>query len=181
MINILGKVSPLFFLLSFFLFNTALAAEEISPTQELAKIISVLAIQADELNKGLNQLKNLSENQEFIKTNHANNLKAIVLYYQSLKINEDGSNVKDLASEIKENRQEIFNPQLKRASEFLLAFQTKSVLKTAESRFLKINTDIDRLSGLEILEKSKPQILLNEAHLSLVAADGFVEKAEFWV
>lgn len=181
MINILRKTSVLFFLFLFFTGSPAFAAEELSPVQELENIIGILISQAENLNKSLSQLKSLSEEQLAISEDHQDNLGAMVSYYESLKIEEDGSNVKELAAEIKENRQEIFANQLKKASEFLLVFQTKNALKTAEYRLARISSDIDRLAELEILSKSKPQFLLNEAQLSLVTANGFIEKAEFWV
>lgn len=148
-----------------------------SEAPKLTSVLNLLISQAAELRKNLINLRDLNLDQEQIRKEYLDFLDETLDYYRGLEINPDGSNVKSLAAELKEKR-DGFNPEFKKISDFVLVFQAKNVLKTASNRFVKINSDLSRLIDLKILDREKPEFLLNEAHLLLVGAGDLVDQAE---
>ncbi|GEM_PF-3796246 len=155
-----------------------LAQSEAPRTITLEDVIERLVNQAADLKKGLQGLKNISKEQELLRQEYLGFLEETLNYYQSLEVNPDGSNIRFLAAELKEKRAGELGAEIKRISDFLLIFQTKSILKIAESRFLRIKNDLERLIDLKILKPEKAGFLLNEAHLLLVSANDLIEQAE---
>lgn len=148
-----------------------------SPAEALGKVVSVLISQANDLKKSLLSLRDLSDEEGELRFRYLQFLEGLSDYYQSLKIADDGTNVRDLALGIKEKREES-SSQLKAIGDFILVFQAKGVLNTAQNRLVKINTDLERLEDLKIIEKGKPEFLLNQALLSLTGAGEAIGKAE---
>jgi hypothetical protein len=176
--RIILKVFGLFFILSSLLVNSAHASDFKEPHIVLKRVVAVLVAQADDLKRGLYGLKHLSPENEALKEDYIVFLDETLAYYQSLEINPDGTNVKELAVDLKNRRKNVHNEKLREISDFLLVFQAKSVLGIAENRFVKIYSDLDRLIELKILAKDKSETLLNESHLLLVGASDLIDSAE---
>lgn len=155
-----------------------LAQSETPKAISLGKIIDSLIGQATDFRTNLEGLKGLSKKQEVLRQEYLKFLDETLDYYQSLEVNPDGSNVKILATELKDKREGELGAEIKQISDFLLIFQVKAVLKTAENRFSRIRTDLERLIDLKILNQDKAGFLLNDAHLLLVSADELIGQAE---
>lgn len=157
--------------------NLAGAQAEAPKSVSLEQVIERLIDQASDLKKGLIGLKSLSDEDEILRHEYVQFLDEALEYYQSLEVTPDGLNVRFLAAQLKNKRAGEFGDQLKKIADFLLLHQAQSVLATAESRFLRIRNDLERLIDLKVLKRDKAEFLLNDAHLLLVSADGLIEEA----
>lgn len=166
-----------FFILVLAPLSASAQVKQTSPAEALEKVIFTLASQASDLKKSLAVLKDLDEERAGLRLKHLQFLDGVLDYYRSLEVAEDSSNVKVLATKLKEKREEI-SPEIRKISEFILVFQAKGALKTASNRLVKINSDLNRLDDLKIFKKEKAEFLLNEALLSLTGAGDLISQAE---
>lgn len=151
-------------------------AGKVSPKVSLQKVIEFLSAQVQDAKNSLALLRGLNEDQGRQRQALVRFLNEAELYLNNIDL--ENTEVKIAVEELKDWREQAFNPQLKKVSEFLLVFQARGVLNTAETRALKIRADLERLSDLKIIKKDKPQNLLNEANLLLVSAEDLWGKAE---
>lgn len=80
------------------------------------------------------------------------------------------TSVQNLAGQFKNWREAVYNPEIKKIVEFVITFQNKGILKTADLRFEKIAAEIRKLRPAP---KSIPEYwlaLLNQSALGLKAA-----------
>ena len=186
----MGKLAGLL-LAFFFLTQSALAASPPigqapsdtskpaeSPVVSLQRVIDILESQARDLRQGLVNLSGLKDGQKQRRQAYLMFLDGALDYYESLQVNDDGSNVKVIANEIKSRRQNNYQAEIRKISDFVLVYQAMNILRTAEKRFTRIDSDLERLIGLAILKAGKPEIILNDAHASLAAADSLMNQAE---
>ena len=141
-----------------------------SGDKALKKVINFLSLQIDDLTKSLNAIKSISAEQEAIRQDFLDFLNESTEYLDGLVINPD-SDIKALAGEINDWRESIYNSHVNKIAEFLMVLQTKSLLKTADARLVKIGSDLARLRDLKILKDDKTQFLFNESNILLAAAD----------
>lgn len=175
--KIISAVIGAVFVLSTMFVNLAVAQSEAPKSVSLERVIGRLIDQVAELKKSLLGLKNLSEEDEALRHEYVQFLNEALGYYQSFEVTPDGLNVKSVAAQLKNKRGGGFGDQLKEIADFLLLHQAQSILATAESRFLRIRNDLERLIDLKVLKRDKVEFLLNDAHLLLVSANGLVEQA----
>lgn len=188
--NFLGGVSPV---LAVELIPTASAQSEavksaletldeqevqLSPRDQLRGVLSVLMAQIDDLKTSLLSIKGLTEEQLEARVEHLDFLKDAAGFVLALQIDAESADVKFIAEELQEWREEFFNPGVKNIVDFSLVFQVQSVLKIAEARYAKIHSDVGRLEGLKILKDSRARSLLSESRLLLTAAADLREQAE---
>ena len=165
------------FVLSTMFVNLAGAQSEAPKSVSLEQVIERLINQATDLKKSLVNLKNLSDEDGVLRQEYIQFLDEALDYYQSFEVTPDGLNVRTLAAQLKNKRGGEFGDQLKKIADFLLLHQIRSILVTAENRFLRIRNDLERLIDLKVLKRDKAEFLLNDAHLLLVAANDLVEQA----
>ena len=93
-------------------------------------------------------------------------LDSYLKYFNSLSAKLDKAETLDeianLANEFKDWR-ENYNAGLKKIINFILVFQEKATLKTANARFDKITGDLNKFKSSKIIKTEQLRILLNEA------------------
>ena len=148
-----------------------------SGDKALKKVINFLSLQIDDLTKSLNAIKGISAEQEAIRQDFLDFLNESAKYLDGLVVGS-GSDIKALANEINNWRENAYNQRVNKITEFLMVLQTKSLLKTADTRLVKIGSDLARLRDLKILKDDKAQFLFNESNILLVAAGDLTNQAE---
>ena len=148
-----------------------------SGDKALKKVINFLSLQIDDLTKSLNAIKGISVEQEAIRQDFLDFLNESAKYLDGLVVGS-GSDIKALANEINNWRENAYNQRVNKITEFLMVLQTKSLLKTADTRLVKIGSDLARLRDLKILKDDKAQFLFNESNILLVAAGDLTNQAE---
>ena len=136
-----------------------------------------MSLQIDDLTKSLNAIKSISAEQEAIRQDFLDFLNESAKYLDGLVVGS-GSDIKALANEINNWRENAYNQRVNKITEFLMVLQTKSLLKTADTRLVKIGSDLARLRDLKILKDDKAQFLFNESNILLVAAGDLTNQAE---
>lgn len=153
-------------------------SEELSPKDTLLGVVSVLQLQIGEWERGLSLLKGLNNEQLEERLGFYNALEEMGEFLTAVELGAEGGDIEALAAALEEWKAEVFDPQTEQIVNFLLVLQTKSVLRTAEARYLKIRSDVERLQELKILTGNKVPGLLKDALLLLTAARDLTEKAE---
>ncbi len=153
-------------------------ANKLSAREKLKGILEVFMAQINDLQKSLSGLKVLDEDQSAQRDEYLNFLDDAAKYITALQIDAETADVKFIAGQLQGWRESFFNIEAPRIVDFLLTFQVKSVLKVAETRYLKIRSDVGRLMDLKILKDNKSQVLLAEARLLLTAAADLRDQAE---
>lgn len=143
---------------------------ELSPRDQLRGVLGVLMAQIDDLKAGLLSIKGLNEAQLEKRGEHLDFLKDAAGFILALQIDAESADVKFIAEELQEWREEVFNPGVKNIVDFSLVFQVQSVLRIAEARYTKIHSDVGRLEDLKILKDRRARSLLNESRLLLTSA-----------
>src|SRR3989338_3793285 len=148
-----------------------------SGDKALKKVINFLSLQIDDLTKSLNAIKGISVEQEAIRQDFLDFLNESAKYLDGLVVGS-GSDIKALANEINNWRENAYNQRVNKITEFLMVLQTKSLLKTADTRLVKIGSDLARLRDLKILKDDKAQFLFNESNILFVAAGDLTNQTE---
>lgn len=145
-------------------------ASALSARDKLKGVLEVLMTQVEDLGNSLSSLKGLDEVQADQRDQYLSFLSDAAKYLTALQIDVQTADVKFIAEELQGWRAETFSPEAQNIVDFILVFQVKSVLKTAETRYLKIWSDVNRLMDLKILKDNKAQNLLADDRLLLTAA-----------
>ncbi len=153
-------------------------ASTLSARDKLKGVLEVLMTQIGDLQKSLASLKGLDDGQEGQRNQYLNFLNDASQFITALQIDAETADVKFLAGQLQDWREETFNPEVSRIVDFSLAFQVRSVLTIAEVRYLKIRSDVNRLMDLKILKDNKAQNLLADVQLLLTAAADLRSQAE---
>lgn len=153
---------------------------ELTPLEQFLGVLDVLEAQVTDLEQGLNALKGLDSDALDQRAEYLSFLSEVGSYLIALRLDAEVESVdiKFLAEDLKLWKEEVFDPEVQEILNFSLVFQARSVLKTAESRYLKIRSDVEKLMDLKILSDNKAELLLTEALLALTAADTALDKAE---
>ncbi|MEK7654248.1 MAG: hypothetical protein AAB345_03115 [Patescibacteria group bacterium] len=153
---------------------------ELSPLEQFLGVLGVLDAQIVDLQKSLISLKGLNSDQTSQRGEYLLFLEESASYLTALRLDTEVevADIKFLADDLRTWKEEIFDPQVQEILNFSLILQARSILRTAESRYLKIRSDIERLSDLKILTDNRANLLLTEARLLLTAADTLLNQAE---
>lgn len=146
-------------------------ASQLSGRAKLQGVIDVLTIQVSDLEKSLASLKGLNEQQVAARDEYISFLEDMSKFLTAVEIDAETADVKFLADQIRIWREETLGPRIPGIVNFVLVFQVRSVLNTAESRYLRIFADVGRLEDLKILKGSKARNLMGES-LSLLTSAG---------
>jgi hypothetical protein len=154
----------------------------------LIVIKDVLKLSTDEIAKLQDKLKKLPKftdksQEKILKTEYQKSLDDFSAYYDDkfrvlsdIKTNNDA---KTLAEELKNYRDTIYNPEIKKIANFTILFYDADVVKTGKTRLNKIIVDVSKLEKLGYLKSGvfsdkfkKAQALLDDADkLEQEAAD----------
>ncbi|MDP1719285.1 MAG: hypothetical protein Q8L24_02570 [bacterium] len=153
-------------------------ASQLSDREKLQGVIEVLISQVSDLEKSLAVLKGINDQQAATRDEHIAYLDEAMVFLIAVKIDAETADVKFLADQIREWREDVLGPKVSEIVDFALIFQVKSILRTAESRYLKIFADVRRLEDLNILKGDKAGNLLWDARLLLTGAADLRNQAE---
>ncbi len=153
---------------------------ELTPLEQFLGVLDVLGAQITDLEKSLIALKGLGSDQVAQRGEYLLFLEEAVSYLTALRLDTEVEevDVKFLADDLRTWKEESFDPWVQEILDFSLVFQAEAVLRTAELRYLKIRSDVERLSDLKILTGNTADFLLTEARLLLTSADSLLDKAE---
>ncbi|TSC89557.1 MAG: Uncharacterized protein G01um10143_47 [Parcubacteria group bacterium Gr01-1014_3] len=156
--------------------NKAKEAEDpLAHKQALQKIIDSSIIRTNEFIGRLTLLRGLAPGYEELRDAHAASLRSFVQHYNAVlsKLGEleDVDSIKALAAELKDWRDSIVTPEMEKIVEFLLVFQGRSILNTANNRLRLIEDDVQYLQEVKEFNIARVRALLNDAAELLKSAD----------
>lgn len=151
--------------------------------EALSKITNLALLEIKNLEDKINSLDFESDTQSRIKEAFLGILEKNKKYSADLKIKTEKNEltleeVKNLAQEYKDWREQNYNIYIKKLTVFILTFQEKNVLKTANTRLEKIMADIKKLENAKILKKEDTWKFIDSAMKSLTNAQILNSNAE---
>ncbi|GEM_PF-1934204 len=151
--------------------------------EALGKITNLSLLEIKNLEAKINSLDLTSNTQNAIKEKFLEILDNNKKYSEELRTKTENDKltleeVKNLAQEYKDWREKNYNKYVKQLTIFILTFQEKNVLKTANTRLEKIMIDIKKLEGAKILKKEDTWKYIESAMKSLTNAQIFNSDAE---
>ena len=164
--------------------DTEKQAQEIQIRKDaLNQIVNLSLLETKNLENKLNSLDLQSDDQNAAKDGFLDILQKTNDYSSELKnnINKDGlalDEVKSFAQEYKDWRKNHYDNYIEEMTAFILVFQEKQVLKTANTRLDKIMSDLKKLENAKILKKIDTFNLTNQSLKSLTNAQILNSKAE---
>ena len=148
----------------------------------LSKIFDLTLLEDNNLKAKLEDLENLNENQEIVRTALLNSLAENENAYREMRTRlEEASTLKEikqLASDFKIWRSTVYNPKVEKIVSFALIFRQKNILDTAFQRLEKIKSDLEKLSGAKLIKREEFDKLLAKANSSLSESDALIKQAE---
>lgn len=133
----------------------------------ILKIIELSVSEVNDLIKQLSSLKRLDVEYLKIRNQMLALLESYLKYLDALSTKlekaETLEEIASLANEFKAWRENHYNVGLKKIINFVLVFQEKATLKTANARFDKIASDLNKLRSSKIIKTEQLLVLLNEA------------------
>lgn len=172
-----------------FSFEKAFAQEEKNNPIDLETRIKILnnvidtaQTETESLKTKLNSL-NLTEQWLDIKNEFIKDIDELKTYYSEFKtkINEKDltlDNVKILAKELKEQREQNYTSELKKITNMILIFEDENLLKIVRSRLDKISADIKKLDRQNIIKTNTLKTQLNQANKLYKNAEKLKEDAK---
>jgi hypothetical protein len=158
--------------------------KEILVRQEiLNKIVDLSLLEVENLKNRINSLDLELENQIIIAEKFLEILEKNIEYSNELKESNDKKDitleeVKNLAQEYKDWRENNYSKYVKKIFTFILVFQEKQVLKMANTRLDKIMSDLEKLEKANILKKEDTWKFINTSMDNLANAQISNSKAE---
>jgi len=151
--------------------------------EALGKITDLSLVEIKNLEGKINSLDFGSDAQIKIKEKFLEILDNNKKYSEDLKTKTENDKitldeVKNLAQEYKDWREENYNQYVKKLTVFVLTFQEKDVLKTANTRLEKIMADLKKLENAKIIKKEDTWKYIDSAMKSLANAQIFNSNAE---
>lgn len=168
--------------------NESLAGEERiqketeARKEALAKIFDLTLLEDQDLKNKLNDLKNLTENQEKMRSAllviFTENENAYAEMRKRLAEAKTLEEIKQLAADFKIWRSAVYNPKVDKIISFILIFRQKNVLQIAKSRLSKIQADLIKLESAKLLSPEDTKELLESASENIQIAEDLRLKAE---
>mgnify|MGYP001564361056 CR=1 FL=1 len=141
-----------------------------SRKQILINVLEFSKNEVSSLKDGLLNLKLDNDTWQQIRDEFLNKLSSFSDYYQGAedKINSTSSpltidDVKSLASALKDWRENTYSPELDKIINMLLIFGTDNLLKTTQSRFDKISSDVKKLDKQHFVKTDALKNYLSQA------------------
>ncbi|MBU4348359.1 hypothetical protein KJ671_02600 [Patescibacteria group bacterium] len=157
---------------------------EILVRQEiLNKIVDLSLLELENLENRINSLNLELENQAIIAEKFLEILENNKKYSKNLKEDNEKKDitldeVKNLAQEYKDWRENNYSKYVKKIFTFILVFQEKRVLEIANTRLDKIMSDLERLEKANVLKKEDTWKFINASIDNLANAQISNSKAE---
>lgn len=151
--------------------------------EALAQIADLSLLEIKNLENKINALELKAKDEIAIKEKFLEIFENNRKYSENLKKNIEKENltleeIKNLAQEYKDWRNDNYDCYVKKITVFILVFQEKQVLKIANVRLDKIMLDLKKLENARILKKEDTWNLINSSMKSLTNAQIFNNDAE---
>ncbi|MDO8443220.1 MAG: hypothetical protein Q7S81_03140 [bacterium] len=151
--------------------------------EALGKITNLSLVEIKNLESRINSFNFKSDAQTQIKERFLEILDNNKKYSEDLKVKTESDEltleeVKNLAQEYKDWRDENYNKYVKKLTVFILTFQEKNVLETANTRLEKIMLDLKKLESAKLIKKEDTWKYIDSAMKSLTNAQIFNSNAE---
>ncbi len=157
------------------------AEEELSLSKKLlGEIISCSSSETERLQLRLNELKELSEEEETLRAEFNERIEAYRTYYAGLqeRLAEESElsldEVKLLARSILEWREQEYSIHTQRIVNFIFLIDGNTIIKIAEARFEKISA---ALKKIDLFENEKINAILSDAQKNIEEAKALHEDA----
>jgi len=146
------------------------------------KVMELSNAEIKTLNENLNNLRidnkdYAQKREEFLKK-----LSEFEIYNKEVKEKisktETLEDLKNLAVDFKNWREQTYNPQVQIMIDFSLIFKQQEILATTTERFEKISKDVKKLTNLGAEQKQQLNSLLETAKEKLNSANDFFQKAK---
>ena len=138
------------------------------------KIITLSSLEIRGLLKKIDGLEDVEAELLPLKKNFTeeleNYLDKLIVDADALNNNGDLQSIQSLASDFSEWRESAYNPVVKKVVDFILSEQNKALLKVAEQRFLKIESELNKKTRSAKITIDLWESLLNEAASNLKGA-----------
>ena len=145
-------------------------------------ILELATAESNNLKNKLIDIERLDEQFLELKDQYLKELGNHGNYYESVNVDLEKQTslvkIKELATQFKDWRKIVYHPSLQKIINFLLIFEGRDVLQTAEKRFNNVTIDFKKVSGLEVIKNSPLSDLLAEASKSLDEAKKLQSAAE---
>lgn len=144
--------------------------EVILKRSALEKIVNLSIIETSDLKNKLEGFTGVPEELTALQDQLLIKLESYLTHFR--RVNADLKNtralleIQSLASNFKSWRESVYNPEINEVLDFILVFQDKAFLKTAEGRLLKFTSEVKKTK----LSRESYQPLLNEAARNLRGA-----------
>lgn len=144
----------------------------------LKEVIKFSIIGTQDLISKLNSFKDVSAVYSELKDNILVDLNGFLDYQSEYLKNFDSDDlaldgVQDLAAAFKKWREEVYDPQIKKALNFILVFQGSEILTIVTNRFRKIAGDLRLLRNSKVIKVEALLPILDEAGILLKEAASF--------
>lgn len=153
--------------------------------QALEKIFDLTLLEDNDLKNKLLSLKGLGEGQKNIQQALldflAENGSAYKELQNRLEKIESSEDAKQLATDFKNWRHNVYNPKVEKILSFTLVFQQQKTLGIANDRLKKIRSDLLRLEDAKIIKKEDAAGLVKKASDNLEEAEKLNNQAEILV
>ncbi|MBI4992339.1 MAG: hypothetical protein HZB99_03930 [Candidatus Harrisonbacteria bacterium] len=150
--------------------------------EALGKIFDLTLLEDKDLKNKLNNLENLSEDQETAReillsifTENENAYQEMQKRLAAAKTLEE---VKRLAVDFKNWRNIVYSPKVEKIISFVLVFQQQKTLAIAQERLAKIKADLEELENSGLVTKEDTDNLIQIAESSLQKAEEINKQAE---
>lgn len=136
--------------------------------EALTSVVAFSIVETEDLIKKLEAFTSLSVEATELQNILLDELADLLLYQKDFFASlEDADltldDVKALAAQYKEWRDNAYTPHAQKAVEFVLVFQGAAIVKIGESRFKKIADDLRRLKSSKLINVDELRPLLEEA------------------
>ncbi|TSC96903.1 MAG: Uncharacterized protein Athens071426_359 [Parcubacteria group bacterium Athens0714_26] len=168
--------------------NNNLSAEEKDAKElelrkdALSKILDLTLMEIDSFKNNLESLQLEKGKQTDTKNQLLDLLNTDKQYSENLKETLQNElsldDTKNLTQEFKDWKDANYNFDIQKITSFTLVFQEKYVLKIADTRLNKINSDLKKLEGMKLISKEDNRKSLDSATKSLTNAHNLYSSAE---
>lgn len=161
----------------------------LSPEEELGHrkniVISAAKLALDEIDsfrKKLNEIQPADNSYKNQKAAFINSLNELTAHYngviKSANDIEDIDKIKNLATVEKKYRENEYIAGTNKAIQFILVFQTESLVRSAEIRYDKIGSDLKTLEKANLITTSSFSKEMSDSKESIINARSWIEKAK---
>ncbi len=150
--------------------------------EALSKIFDLTLLENSDLKTKLENIENLTDDQEKIRVKLLGLLTENESSYSEMKTRLDNAKsieeVKQLAADFKNWRSAVYNSKVEKIVSFTLVFQQKKTLGLSFERLEKIKAELKKMESEDLIKKEDTEKLLQKSLSNLEQAGKFNDRAE---